>query len=231
MSIQIGVQIRKFGRFVVFLAVISTLATGIFFIQSKVFEIQTIEVAASGVSVILDEKKMTNNLLFFSPEKIRRMLLDENILLADVRFTKKYPHTLIVEPVLRTPVGRLTTQTGIVVLDKTGVVLPPSSEQTLPLLIFDVGTVHEGQTITDPRILQSLRFAEAVGGQEVISSITARDGPSLVATIGETDILFTQDVEVETVATTLQTLLTGFRIKGSLPKTIDLRFDKPIVTF
>ncbi|KKU88687.1 MAG: hypothetical protein UY16_C0003G0029 [Candidatus Gottesmanbacteria bacterium GW2011_GWA2_47_9] len=195
MSIQIGVQIRKFCRFVVFLAVISTLATGIFFIQSKVFEIQTIEVAASGVSVILDEKKMTNNLLFFSPEKIRRMLLDENILLADVRFTKKYPHTLIVEPVLRTPVGRLTTQTGIVVL------------------------------------VQSLRFAEAVGGQEVISSITARDGPSLVATIGETDILFTQDVEVETVATTLQTLLTGFRIKGSLPKTIDLRFDKPIVTF
>ena len=231
MSTQARAQIRTFGRIIAFIVVTVSLAAGGFFVQSNIFTIQIIEVKASGVSLVFDERKITNNLLFFPAQKIRQMLLQENVFLADVRFIKKYPHTLIIEPVFRQPIARLTTQSGVVFLDKTGVVLPANSEQTLPLLIFDVGTLHEGQTVINPQILQGLRFVERIGDSEVIRSVTTRDGPSLVANIHETDILFTQDASMESVVATLQTLLTGFRIKGSLPKSIDLRFDKPIVTF
>ena len=188
-------------------------------------------VVGVGVTLTLDENKTAKNLLFFPVQKVRMTLLAQNALLADVRFIKKYPHTLLVEPVLRQPVAILTTQTQMVPLDKTGVVLPGAQQQTLPVLIFDISTVHEGQKVNDPRILQSLRFVDLMRDPWIVTSVTTQDGLSLVAHIDESDILFTQDAQIPTLTSTLQTLLAGFRIKGLLPKSIDLRFDKPVVLF
>ncbi len=225
------IQIRKFGRILAVFIITVLLVTGLFLAQSKLFEIREIVVVGAGVTLTLDENKTAKNLLFFPVQKVRMTLLAQNALLADVRFIKKYPHTLLVEPVLRQPVAILTTQTQMVPLDKTGIVLPETQQQTLPVLIFDIGTVHEGQKVNDPRILQSLRFVDLMPDPWIVISVTTQDGSSLVARIDESDILFTQDAQIPTLTSTLQTLLAGFRIKGSLPKSIDLRFDKPVVLF
>ncbi len=231
MSTRFRVHIRKFGKVFAVILLIALLAVGLFYAQSKLFEIQNIEIVGEGVTIVLDEDKIAKNLLFFPSHKVREMLLSQNTLLSDVRFIKKFPHTLMIEPTVRTPIAVLRTQGQAVPIDQTGIILPGAPELAMPVLLFDVGLVHEGQKLTDPRVLQSLRFVSEIGGSLAISSVTTKDGRILVAVYEQSDILFTQDAGVPTLTSTLQTLLTGFRIKGLMPKIIDLRFDKPIVTF
>ncbi|MEK7129725.1 MAG: hypothetical protein AAB803_01785 [Patescibacteria group bacterium] len=201
-------------------------------IATTIFAIRTVEVIGSAVEVSLDETKMTKNLLLFPSQKIRLRLLGDNPLLRDVLIRKKYPHTLVIEPVKRVAAAVLVTGDQSIVLDREGVVLPQSEgERTLPTVIMDVGTVHVGQPVTDNGVLVSLRLIEGLGDSWQIGSITKQESGLLVAKYQESEIIFTQDKDPVALSATLQTLLAGFRIKGSLPKVIDLRFDKPIVTF
>lgn len=201
-------------------------------IVTTAFAIRTVEVIGSGVEVSLDEAKLTKNLLLFPAQKIRERLLHDNPLLRDVVIRKKYPHTLVIEPVKRVAAAVLVTGDQSIVLDREGVVLPQSErESTLPAVIMDVGTVHTGQAVTDSGVLVSLRLIEGLGDSWHIVSITKQESGLLVAKYQESEIFFTQEKDPVALSATLQTLLAGFRIKGSLPKVIDLRFDKPIVTF
>ena len=52
---------------------------------------------------------------------------------------------------------------------------------------------------------------------------------SIRVEIQQLDIFFPQDGDIVEHIRTLQTLFTGFRIKGVLPAHIDLRFGKPVV--
>lgn len=201
-------------------------------IVTTTFAIQTVEVIGSGVEVSLDEAKLTKNLLLFPAQKTRGWLLHDNPLLRDVVIRKKYPHTLIIEPVKRNAIALLVTGDQSVILDSEGVVLPQSeTREPLPTIVINIGTVHIGQSVSDYGIAVSLRLLQKLGDSWYISLITKREGGFLVAKYRETEIFFTQEANPEALIATLQTLLTGFRIKGSLPKVIDLRFDKPIVTF
>ncbi|MBI5619939.1 FtsQ-type POTRA domain-containing protein [Candidatus Gottesmanbacteria bacterium] len=201
-------------------------------IVTTAFVIRTVEVIGSGVEVSLDESKLTKNLLLFPAQKIRERLLHDNPLLRDVVIRKKYPHTLVIEPVKRSATALLVTGDQSVLLDSEGVVLPQSEiREPLPTIIINIGTVHIGQSVTDYGIAVSLRLLQKLGDSWYISLITKHEGGLLVAKYRETEIFFTQEANPAALIATLQTLLTGFRIKGSLPKVIDLRFDKPIVTF
>ena len=223
--------LRRFGRLFALTSMLGIVSVGIFLGSSRIFEIQTIEIKAEGISLVLDERRITKNLLFFPSQKIRRELLKENPLLSDIRFIKRYPHSLIIEPVLRVAVAQLSTDQRVVLLDKEGVVLSDSEARVQTMLIFDVGSVRMGQKVQDSRVQQSLRFLSAIANRENVSQVTNKDDASLVAKIDESDILFTHNGDVQAAAATLQTLLEGIRIKGTLPKVIDLRFDKPIVIF
>lgn len=209
------------------------IVTAVFYrVVTTAFAIRTVEVIGSGVEVSLDEAKLTKNLLLFPAQKIRERLLHDNPLLRDVVIRKKYPHTLVIEPVLRTATALLVTGGQSVILDSEGVVLPQSEiSEPLPTIIINIGTVHVGKSVKDYGIAVSLRLLQELGDSWYISSITKHEGGLLVAKYRETEIFFNQEANPAALIATLQTLLTGFRIKGSLPKVIDLRFDKPIVTF
>lgn len=201
-------------------------------VATAFFAIRTVEVIGSAVEVSLDETKMTKNLLLFPSQKIRERLLRDNPLLKNVIIRKKYPHTLVIEFVKRRAAAVLLTGDQTVVLDEDGVVLPLSEKgDSLPMIILDVGGVPVGQAVTDGGVLVSLQMMRGLGDAWHIGSITKRESGLLVAKYQESEIFFTQEKDPAVLSATLQTLLTGFRIKGSLPKVIDLRFDKPIVTF
>ena len=63
------------------------------------------------------------------------------------------------------------------------------------------------------------------------SRIESFETQSIRAKTGQTDILITQTSDLTYVRDTLQTLMEGFRIKGTMPKSIDIRFSKPVVQF
>lgn len=184
------------------------------------------------MQIVIDEKKMSKNLLFFPSGRARKELLADNILLSDVQFQKKYPHTLVIVPLLRPAFVRLRSGDRVVLVDRTGVVLMDGDQGlALPIIQFSLPFVRVGETITDKRVQMSLAVLDGLQKAFTIISITEFDGPSLFVKTDKTDIFIPQESDVVGILATLQTLITGFRIKGTLPAVVDLRFDKPVIKF
>ncbi len=224
--------LRKFGKVFATIFLTCIVSIGVIFGVTKFFTIRTIEVEGAGVQVVVDQKKLAKNLLFFPSEQLRLQLLSANPLLGNVEIHKKFPHTLVIVAFLRTPIGRLQSNNRLVDLDKDGVVVKEGiHDDALPLLIFDVTPIHIGDKMSDVRIVQSLAALSAFQSFVKIDTITSLDSQSLQVKFGKTSIYITQNENIQEIAATLQTLLAGFRIKGTLPTIIDLRFTKPVVSF
>ena len=205
---------------------------GLVMLINSLFSLQTVEVVGQNVTIEINKKILHSNLLFIPLDQVRKQLLKDYVLLSDVEIQKKYPHTIRIIPKLRRPIARLHTRDRIVFVDKEGWVVGDDQPRVmLPNLEFDVAQVFTGMQVQDARVLASLSFLAAIPEDIQVQSITTFDSASLRVTFDTIDIYIPQLRDMKKIAATLQTLRTGFRIKGKLPVIIDLRFDKPVVTF
>lgn len=228
-----AIFLRKFGYGIGYFLLFCLFSAAVYWLIIRGLTIQNIVVVGQNIQVRIDETKLPKTLLLFPSEDIRREILKDNPILEDIRFQKKYPHTLIVVPTLRGAAVRLVLPSREVLVDESGIVLADAdpSSPVLPRLILDIPVVRIGETIRDLRVSSSLSFVGAVRDTVDIRMITQEDSASLRAKGDKLDILFPQEVDISARVATLQTLLAGFRIKGTLPTFIDLRFDKPVVKF
>jgi hypothetical protein len=205
---------------------------GLFVAINKIFAIQIIEVVGNSVSLQIDEKKIIKTLLFFPSDRFRAEILSDNTYLADVQFQKIYPHTLKIIPVTRAPSARLQVGGRIVLLDKLGYVLSDGDQGfMLPLIVIDLPFFRVGEKLTSPRVQTALSIIEALRSDWDINSLTEVNESYFLVKTPKTDIFIAHNGELGEILTTLQTLLAGFRIKGTLPAVVDLRFDKPVIKF
>ncbi len=225
-------SIRKYGKriLLIIFTIIFSLGSALFI--NREFSIEHVEIIGQGVNIAIDEKKLPKNLLFFPSEAVVKSLLSENSMIDRVQVQKKYPHTLVILVTPRVPFVNVRQNDRYVEVDRTGFVLGVSDGMApLPVISFPVPSIIVGKRITDETFMHALALLEKTKTTVSIDLLDEYDSASFRATMGQTDIIIPQLGEYEHIATTLQMLLAGFRIKGTLPKTIDLRFDKPIVTF
>lgn len=228
-----GTMRRKFGR-LIFAFFLTIGSTAVLWLTARdLFRIQSVEVVGAQITVLVDQNKINKNLLFFPTQKVRAELLAANPLLKDIEIRKKFPHSLLIIAYMRDPIARLDLPDRQILVDRDGVVLglAGSIDHALPVVLLPITSVPVGTTIEDARVRQSLAILAGMGKDIAIRSITNVDNSTLLAKTDTVDIYFPQNGETFDKVATLQTLIRGFRIKGTLPKVIDLRFDKPIVTF
>lgn len=223
---------RKFGSVVGYTTLFALASFLMYLIGVKAFSITAIKVLGSNIQVIVDSKRLPNSLLFFPSARIRSELLAANPALVDIEFMKEYPHTLVIKPTLRTPAATLIGTDRSVLLSSDGIVLGDSSgsQAAAPVIRRTLSGIRTGQSAQDKAVLTVLVYISRTRDLLPIPEITIADDGSVRAHYPTLDILFTQNSDVRQVVATLQTLLAGFRIKGTLPASIDLRFDKPVIT-
>lgn len=198
---------------------------------NRLFLISSIEVAGDGVDIVVDGAKLPKNLLFFPSDKIAAQLTQENPLVSHVSIRKKFPSTLVIVVTARVALAVVRANASAIV-DREGVVLSFESDaHGLPIIDVGVEPGLLGESIKDPKVVTTLTLLADSQSFAKIEKITNKNSTSLKATMNKTSILFTQNSNAQALASTLQTLLTGFRIKGTMPVLIDLRYDKPIVKF
>ena len=226
-----AIFIRKFGKIVGYVFLFVVFSSAVYWFCTKMFTINNIVVVGNNLRVQVDESRLPKTLLFFPAEKLRVQLLAANPILSDIQFQKKYPHTLVIVPTLRPAVARLALVSREVLVDAGGIVLSDTdaSSPNLPRLIVPITTVRIGEKITDPRVAAGIAFITGIQDILPVSSVSVEDEQSLRAKGDKLDIVFPQDGPIAPILATLQTLLSGFRIKGTLPTFIDLRFNKPII--
>jgi len=195
------------------------------------FKVKNIEFIGNSMNIEFNERVLSGNILFFPSDKIKNELLHEYPQLKDVIIRKKFPHTILIEPILRSPVAILVTSKALYGIDEAGNVLGvESGGKNLPEMYIDPVRVRVGMTLQDEGVQNSLAFLEKSTSLFPVSKIiTNGDGSTLIAITEDTQILFTQTQNIDVLIATLQTIVTGIRIKGSMPKIIDVRFTKPVI--
>ncbi len=225
-------RLRKFRHTALPILALLCVSALLSWMVNTVFTIRSIEVMGEGVRISVDPAKMPRNLLFFPIERVKNDLLRDYPTIATITMKKKYPGTLIITATLRVPKAIVVTGNSTYSIDKEGVVLEEYPEKVfLPIIRIDVPPAPLGRRMADPRITAALSFLRDTEGSIAITRITLGESDTLQATDGVMNILFPQTSDLQAIARTLQTMLVGFRIKGALPASIDLRFNKPVVTF
>lgn len=197
----------------------------------RAFTIRDILVDAPGMSIELDKAKFGKNLLFFPAGTFRQELLSTYPLLMDVTFERKFPGTLIVHLVKRPGFVSFESNGNLYELDEYGLVLGSVGDVGgRTLMVFNIGILSAGNRVGDDRVEAALSFLRAMKNSAQIFRIEPRDSHSLQAKLGNTNIFLPQSGDLSAKADTLQIIMEGFRMKGTLPTVIDLRFEKPVIT-
>lgn len=197
----------------------------------RAFTIRNVVIDGHGMSVEIDREKLGTNLLAVPTDELRAQLLSAYPLLSDVSFEKRLPGTLIVRLIRRQPFAEVRTRTGQYLIGAGGVVLdnaPP--HHTYPVLAFDTEPLTIGSLVSDERVRSSLSFLREIPSSWQINRMSDYQGSAIRAVYEDTDILLPHAVDLRQKARTLQVIVEGFRIKGTLPSVIDLRFEKPVIT-
>jgi len=221
---------RKTSRFFSFITLSLVGTFFIFLFISSQYQVLNIEVMGKDIKLNVNREKLPNNLFFLDTEKLESQIEEDNPLIEKISIEKKYPNTIMMTVVKRSVIARLHNRYQKVLIDHNAMVVGDDVyAYGLPLIELDISHVNHGSTLTDQQVLQSIAFIELLNEQLEVYKITNYNSSSLQATIEETDILFPQNGELEQKVSTLQILLAGFRIRGSLPKIIDLRYSKPVI--
>ncbi len=194
----------------------------------SLFTITHIDVYPSTISMSIDPSQFPSNLLFFPTDRLRTFLLKEYPRIQDVQFKKVFPHTLQVQFTPRTPVAIITSGPKMLAIDDKGVVFDDPI-QGLPVIEVQHVSLVEGTAVREPGVFAALDFLKEISPEEQIERVILDTNHTLNVTINSIQVLLS-DSNGKEQADTLQILLKGFRMKGSLPHVIDLRFSKPIIT-
>jgi len=221
-------------RFLLMISIgIVFLVGSIFLIQFLLqqFQIKKIIVSGDAALVQINEKKFIGNTLLFPTKNILKQILDEYPLVKSIVIKKHLPSTLELIIYKRKPIARLQTASALVGIDEDSVITDVIGDTNFPVIDIDVPLVRMGQQIRDEFVKQAVSFIYGSAPFVTVYIISKHDSSSLRIKTKESDIFITQKGDIRLILDTLQTLMSGFRIKGLIPKTIDLRFDKPVVQF
>ena len=154
-----------------------------------------------------------------------------NPLVKTKEIKKKFPSTLEFVIYKRSPIAEIITNGIQIGVDEDNVITEIVANNQLPVIVIDIPLVRIGATVKHPSIVQAVALIRITKSFIQWSHIEPFETQSIRAKTGQTDILITQTSDLTYVRDTLQTLIEGFRIKGTMPKSIDLRFSKPVVQF
>lgn len=187
-------------------------------IISNYFNIQDLEVFNNQNILLLDQKKTVNN------------LLQKNSVIKSIVLTKRYPNTIILSVDFRKPAAIVTNTTSHVYVDSEGIILPSGKNEFVPTIEVTQKSLTR-EDVSDWRIKKALELLEEIRKQSIsIVQITVDDTLNIfrLQTENSATILVPFSSEASSIATSLQVIMSRFRIEGKFVKTIDFRFDKPV---
>lgn len=216
------------------LFIFGTLFFFVNYFKISVFEIEGEKnIILNGTSSFIGD-----NLIFFDTEEAQKQLINENSSLKDIKIDKIYPNKLKIKFKLSEPIALLKVSAGYFALSDEARIIAKrrNLDLNLPLLTyyqqFDFMSFNIGDKIDYQDIryaLKILRITLNLGINP--DTIDIKDINMIASKIGEKEILFSSEKDLDQEEKEFETIIRSFKIQGKNFKLLDLRFDKPIVKF
>lgn len=175
------------------------------------------------------------NIISLSPQKTEELIKEELPGIDQVKIEKKLPDKLIVYLTKRKPIAVVEVNSDYYQVDYQGIILAKLDQPTdLPLIVCnEVSVSANNRQFESPVILSSLDFLY----QLLISGIEARrleitDSRELTVFLKTgPKVLISLDKNIKEQVDSLQLILERAKIEGKQIELIDLRFDKPVISY
>lgn len=206
-----------------------------FFIVSAIVSLnmtRITRVELSGASCVpADELGLKGKLIFFISEKqLGKELTEKYSCVSSLKLQKIYPRKVQLEIQSENPVAKIantqlaTTASGLIVQD---------SQPNLPLLFLPTNTeISPGQKITDEISLYATKLAALLAKSDFHTTNIRIVNPDIaVYDASNTVAIFSSSQSAEIQVDSLQLVLSKAKMGEQKIRKIDLRFEKPAVTF
>lgn len=210
---------------------------GLYNFFTTFFLIKTIKIASAPEEILKGIEKLGGqNLLFLDRAEWEEEIEKENPILKEVEIEKEFPSQVLIKFEKRK--GRALifgpNPSTTLLIDEEGVILKKGNkEEKLPVIIASLQNFKIGDRIRDERIIFVLDLISVLGESAKESEFEFDESLQVLKVNLADQALLLIDLEKERKKTiySLQMLLKKFKIEGNWPKKIDLRFEKPILTF
>lgn len=202
-------------------------------IGSGYFKIARVEVIGDSRNLATDQAKMAalgQNLLFFSEESIKRAI-SQNLAIGDVKIERDWPVTLKVRITYRQPVLSWQSQRGRYLVDSSGLAYQPAAAEQVPQASDPNSTLALGERIPSEHVRVTLKLMQALRDRFAVLTLSISGGTITITLSSGTVVTLSSDKDLAGKSAALQLILSQAKIEGRAPKTVDLRFDKPVVTY
>ncbi len=172
------------------------------------------------------------NILTLNTAQLAEDIKKQDIKIKEVTIQKKIPGQLLLKIIKRQEIAAISQGSEFLLMDKEGLVIGQKKEiGNLPLvnLNFGLQNLQVGSSIDNNNKIIFF-ILDWLNGKEKVVSVSKID-QELEIKLAEGTLIFFPWEDSEEKLASLQLLLTRFRIEGRQPVKIDLRFDKPVVTF
>jgi cell division septal protein FtsQ len=193
------------------------------------------------------------NLIFLKKEEISKKFLSEHYVVKNLKIKKVLPNKLVFELEKRKEVAVLgfelkleekeTTSSGkpvfettkdFFLVDEEGVVIKKENDPLLPLILLSEQlSLNVGQQVPQREIVEAIKFLTTLRLnllEPKIAKITSPYSLTVWLKDGE-EVVFSLKKEIQVQVDSLQFILSRSKIEGKEIKKIDLRFDKPVVSY
>lgn len=205
---------------------------------SSFFKVQEIKLAfveskrldKTAVEEALKNEAQGKNILFLNTRLVEKNLKQKFLPLDSVKFKKDLPKRLEVEIKEREPLLRVMIGESTFLADKNGLLFAMSSlDEKIPLVVIEE-KLNLGSYIDSKGVVFILQVLTSIN-PESVQEVSFQEESVIKLRSYETDIYFTLEKEVAEQLMTLSVLEESYKIKGKRLKRIDLRFDRPVISY
>jgi len=227
-------------KFFLFFSFLCLLFFSILFFINQFFLIKKVELISDKKFLLANKDELINkNLIFINQDKVAKKIILENSLLRQVIINKVWPVTLKVTVYFYDPMAALIVNQGFFNLSTDGRILSKikDGQPSLPIINYyqklNGNSFQTGDWIDYKDIQQTLFFIDKLR-QINLSPLTIdiKGQDMLVFNLtGDKKIVFSNEKKKELQDYQLELIIKQFKIEGKEFKKIDLRFNKPVITF
>lgn len=219
--------------------VIFFISLAIFFGADIFFKIKNIEVLNNQNKTILGTGDFKGkNILLISEAKIIYVLKRKNPFIKDAKVVKKYPNSLTILLDLYDPKALLKADEGYLTLSSDGrIILKSKDLSLLPVINYyqriNYYSYDPGEIIDHRPILLSIYFINRLSELNIVSESLDIKGDNMIVfnLSDDRSIIISAEKEKQGQAYLLMKIIKQFKVEGKNFKSLDLRFDKPIIRF
>ena len=231
---HVVIPFKSFSLIIIFLLL---LLNAYFFLRSDIFLVKNLDFAFEEladealVRQKIAEQVLARSIIFLDTGSVEQAILGEFPTVREVAIERQIPDRLKIKVSVRQPLAIVEDGAGgRFLIDKEGLFFREAAQEKIPVIKLPEGVVGEvGKNVSGGSVLGYLRTLELVAEKGLTARGLYLHPSSLELRLTKTTVWLSAESDIEYQLEVLNQILKRYKVAGQTPKSVDLRFARPVV--